>query len=209
VAFFILQEGAEIVDKRYTNPFNALGRAVTESGTGDYTNLAPWTSNGENDPPCRKAVFANISLPNRSRDVHERAQREVYNHFAAALNDTPAFNNSLFLFEGYSPQGVKPVPDSSTAFPFRQNNLLVAPVIIYPPAGNDLDGKAARLGEGLRQTLHKASGKKELHAYVNYAFGNEGVENWYGFEKWRQDRLLALKEKYDPKRKFSFYAPIE
>lgn len=29
----------------------------------------------------------------------------------------------------------------------------------------------------------------------------------YGHEQWRQDKLKALKTKYDPKGKFSFYAP--
>jgi hypothetical protein len=208
IMFFILQEGAAVVDKRYTDPFTALGPSVTENGTGDYTNLAAWTSNGEKDPPCQKAGFTNIRFPIDLQTYDVSAQRKVYDNFAAALKETPALNNSLFLFEGYSLQGVKAISDQSTAIPFRQNNLLVAPLIIYTPAGKDLDKKAERLGESLRQTLHKASGKKELHTYVNYAFGNEEVENWYGFERWRQDRLLALKNKYDPHRKFSFYAPI-
>lgn len=43
---------------------------------------------------------------------------------------------------------------------------------------------------------------------MNYAFGDESTQNWYGYEQWRQDRLSALKRKYDPNSKFSFYAPI-
>jgi hypothetical protein len=39
-------------------------------------------------------------------------------------------------------------------------------------------------------------------------FGNEGPESWYGYESWRQEKLKALKQKYDSKGKFSFYAPI-
>ncbi|KAI1585122.1 hypothetical protein PtrCC142_012205, partial [Pyrenophora tritici-repentis] len=31
---------------------------------------------------------------------------------------------------------------------------------------------------------------------------------WYGHESWRQKKLQALKQKYDPTGKFSFYAPI-
>jgi hypothetical protein len=34
------------------------------------------------------------------------------------------------------------------------------------------------------------------------------VKNWYGSEQWRQVKLRELKDKYDPNRKFSFYAPI-
>lgn len=182
---------------------------MTESGTGDYTKLPALTGNGENDIVCQKAGFSNIRFPIDLQTYNVKAQRKVYNQFTAALKETPALNNSLFLFEGYSLQGVKSVNDKSTAFPFRQNNLLVAPVIIYAPAGKTLDQKAEALGEGLRQTLHIGSGKKDLHAYVNYAYGKEGVKSWYGFENWRQEKLLALKNKYDPKRRFSFYAPID
>ncbi len=40
------------------------------------------------------------------------------------------------------------------------------------------------------------------------AYGDEGTKSWFGYENWRQDRLKALKKKYDPKGRFSFYAPI-
>lgn len=56
--------------------------------------------------------------------------------------------------------------------------------------------------------IHEGTGRSEMHTYVNYAYGDEAKENWYGHEKWRQERLLTLKNKYGPKRKFSFYAPI-
>lgn len=56
--------------------------------------------------------------------------------------------------------------------------------------------------------LFQGSGETQLHAYVNYAFGEEEPRNWYGYEQWRLDKLKALKDKYDPRRKFSFYAPV-
>lgn len=34
------------------------------------------------------------------------------------------------------------------------------------------------------------------------------MEDWYGHEEWRIDRLRALKSQYDPGSRFSFYAPI-
>lgn len=40
------------------------------------------------------------------------------------------------------------------------------------------------------------------------AYGDEGTKSWFGYDSWRQDRLKALKKKYDPKGMFSFYAPI-
>ena len=71
-----------------------------------------------------------------------------------------------------------------------------------------MDEKAAKLGNDLRQILYEGSGRSELHTYVNYAYGDESLQNMYGYEEWRQERLLSLKNKYDPDRKFSFYSPI-
>lgn len=53
------------------------------------------------------------------------AQRAVYNAFRDLTTTYPAFNGSLFLFEGYAVEGVKAVPDENTAFTHRQDNLLM------------------------------------------------------------------------------------
>ncbi|KAL7625748.1 hypothetical protein AAE478_004971 [Parahypoxylon ruwenzoriense] len=208
IMFFILQEGVKAVDKAYTAPFHKLGPIVTDAAGGIYPDLPAWTGNGNESPPCQKAGLVNIRFPIDVDVYNIQAQRKVYDLFASATQETPALNNSLFLFEGYSLQGVQAIPSESTAFPFRGDNLLLAPLIVYPPGGPKLDKKAAKLGEDLRQILHEGSGRSELHTYVNYAFGAETKQNWYGYEQWRQERLVALKKKYDPHGKFNFYAPI-
>ena len=113
------------------------------------------------------------------------------------------------MFEGYSTQGVKAVEAKSTAFAFREDNLLNAPLISYSPISDKtLVKKAADLGNQLRQILLDGSGRKELHAYINYAYGNESPAQWYGSEAWRQEKLRKLKSQYDPDGRFNFYGPI-
>lgn len=63
-------------------------------------------------------------------------------------------------------------------------------------------------GTSFRQALHEADGGAEMHTYVNYAHGDETLEELYGYEDWRLIWLKALKDKYDPLGKFDFYAPI-
>lgn len=84
---------------------------------------------------------------------------------------------------------------------------MVSTLLVYAPDTFALDKVAASLGGSLRQVLYGAGGQKEKFTYVNYAFGNEAVENWYGYEQWRLDRLRALKQKYDPLGRFSFTLP--
>ncbi|PYI35729.1 FAD-binding domain-containing protein [Aspergillus indologenus CBS 114.80] len=49
-------------------------------------------------------------------------------------------------------------------------------------------------------------GRGQLVLYNNYAHGDEGPEVWYG--KRNLVRLAALKRKWDPFEKFSFYHPV-
>ncbi|KAI0154909.1 FAD binding domain protein [Xylariaceae sp. FL1272] len=208
IMFFILQEGATTVDPVYTKPFINLGPIVTDASGGSYTDLPAWTGNSNDALPCQKAGLTNNRFPIDLQTYNVAAQRKVYDLFASATQETPALNGSLFLFEGYSLDGVKAIPSEKTAFPNRAGNLLVAPLITYKPGGPSLDKTATDLGESLREILYEASGQKQKYTYVNYAFGDESEENWYGFEQWRQDRLKELKKTYDPHARFSFYAPI-
>lgn len=208
IMFYILQEGVKEVDPKYTQPFIDLGPIDTKAETGDYTKLPAWTGNANDSPPCQKTGLVNTRFPIDIETYDIPSQRKVYDLFSKSTHETPEFINSLFLFEGYSTQGVKAVAKDTTAFPFRDDNLLIAPLIIYAPGAPELDQKARDLGEGLRNILHEGSSRKEMHTYVNYAFGKEDKKSWYGFEDWRQTKLTALKKKYDPKKKFSFYAPI-
>ncbi len=38
-------------------------------------------------------------------------------------------------------------------------------------------------------------GNKELHAYVNYAHGDENLQEVYGHQSWRLQRLRAMKRR--------------
>ena len=206
--FFILQEDADAVDEQFTAPFTALGPAVYMGGGGDYRDISRWTGNGNEQLFCQKTGFAALRFPLELQVYNVPAQRQVYDTYNAAMKETPALNNSIALFEGYSMQGVKAVPAPSTAFPFRDSNLLVAPVIFFQQSSPELTKKAEALGTQLRDILFKASGQPTIRAYVNYAFGTEGPVQWYGSESWRQEKLKTLKKKYDPEGKFNYYAPI-
>lgn len=208
IAFYILQEGVTAVDPFYTTPFLDLDPIATDAAGGKYTDLARWTSNSNESPPCQKVGLVNTRFPIDLAIYNTEAMRKAYDLFASVTQQTPALNGSLFLYEGYSLQGVQAIPSESTAYPYRDDTLLLAPLIIYPPGGPELEKTAAKLGEDMRQILYEGSGRSELHTYVNYAFGDESKQSMYGYEQWRQDRLLSLKNKYDPERKFSFYAPI-
>ncbi|PWY89912.1 FAD-binding domain-containing protein [Aspergillus heteromorphus CBS 117.55] len=208
IVFYIIQEGVTTVDSIYTEPFHAIGPLSATPESGTYKDLAAWTEVADTSPPCEKAGMANPRYPIYLETYDILAQQKAWDVYANATRGSSAFNNSIFMFEGYSVGGVHKIDSRSSAFAFRSENLLAAPLINYYPAGEDLEQRATNLGQELRNILFHGSGREDLRAYVNYAHGDETPQQLYGSEKWRQQRLRTLKEKYDPNGKFSFYAPI-
>ncbi|KKY33735.1 putative fad-dependent oxygenase [Diaporthe ampelina] len=206
--FYILQEGVTTVSSEYIAPFDGLGPTTTNAASGSYTELPTWTAMSLDDIVCQDAGTAGLRFPVDLLVYNVTALQNAYDLFAAATQETPALNGSIFLFEGYSLQGVQSVPQESTAVSYRGDRLLVAPVLVFEPDGGPLDAKAISVGQEIRDAIREGTGKDEFHAYVNYAFGTETNQEIYGYEQWRQDKLLALKDKYDPQRRCSFYAPI-
>lgn len=195
-----------------------------QAGEVPYPLLPKLTGNGNGDPPCQRGRVGML-FPVYLKSYDVPALRLVYDAFSEIMQRVPAFNNSLFLLEGYSVQGVQAVPAATTAVPHRSQNLLLyvliplliyqtiaygansSPAILYQP-NSSLDTQAEEFGRLARSLLKAGSGSPELHSYVNYAHGDESLEEVYGYEPWRLQKLRWLKKKYDPNNKFGFYEPI-
>ena len=206
---YIIQEGVDAVDAKYTKPFHDLAPLVIVPKSGTYLDLANWTGIALASPPCQDFGFNNPRFPIYTKSYNTTAQKKAYDLFAASVSGTDnPYYNSLFMFEDYATGGVRARDTSASAFGFRQDLILSAPLLIYAPGDQARDTAVKTLGNQLREIIREGTGSSEVHAYVNYAYGDEGPMSWYGYETWRQNRLKALKTKYDPKGMFSFYGPV-
>ncbi len=205
---YIIQEGVNAVDTKYTKPFHDLNPLVIKPQSGTYKDLAAWTGIALASPPCQDYGFNNPRFPIYTKSYNPTAQQNAYNLFASSVGGSSPYNNSIFMFENYATGGVRAFPDNASAFAYREDLILGAPLIIYAPSTPAVDAAVESLGDQLRNIILQGTGSSDIHSYVNYAYGNEGPQSWYGSDSWRQDRLKSLKTKYDPKGKFSFYAPI-
>ena len=218
VVFYIIQAGVDEVDSQWTTPFDAVNPIMTSPDTGTYLDLAAWTGIDFASTPCNKTGNANNRFPVYLPAYNGTAMEQAYALFKYATapsvdadtnttTDGP-FPNSLFMAEGYSMQGVKAIDSASAAFAFRDDNLLIAPLLIYPLDSEGAnEALAYKLGTGIRDALRSGSPGSN-GSYVNYSYGDETTDNWYGSDAWRQDRLRSLKSQYDPQGRFSFYGPI-
>ncbi|OAA48855.1 FAD binding domain protein [Beauveria brongniartii RCEF 3172] len=128
----------------------ALGPVSVEDRPGTYRDLAAWTMISAADAPCQKLGAANLRFGLYLDAYDVSALQRVYDQFAAALRETPAFAQSMFLFENYPVQGLRARAAEDSAFAFRGDSILVAPLINFPPGDEDAARKAVVLGEALR-----------------------------------------------------------
>ncbi|CAP65902.1 uncharacterized protein PODANS_5_11050 [Podospora anserina S mat+] len=133
----------------------------------------------------------------------------LWSEFGDFIKANPAANSSTFLVETFAQQGIKKLPDDYSAFPHRDG---VEHLVEFEIAFDDTSVSKAADAFAKRWRDHfaqpKVSGYKETHIYQNYAHGDEPLSQLYGREKWRQQRLTAVKNKFDPRGVFSSYHPI-
>ncbi|KAK8111392.1 uncharacterized protein PG998_007849 [Apiospora kogelbergensis] len=210
---WIIYEGTPEQAAPYTSKMEALGPVATAFNTTAYPGLAVLTGNDRGAKLCAENGDHILRFPIDLRGFNVTAHRAAYAIFDEVSRTYPALGGAIMLNEGYSVRAVQEVPAGTTAFPDRFNNLLLSPSFRITPTDHDDGGTelhriATEAGLRMRQTLFEGGGSPDLHTYVNYGLGLETLENYYGHEEWRLERLRALKAKYDPDRKFSFYAPI-
>ena len=78
---------------------------------------------------------------------------------------------------------------------------------IHPVTSPEVAALARSYVRHIRDTLFQGSRLRTMPVYVNYAAGDETVEQIYG-DGWRIEKLRRLKKKYDPHGRFDFYNPI-
>ena len=206
VSLQILYQGTRQEAQPYIDMYLALGPANTTIIDTDYTQISSLTGNGNDGIACAHGLYYALRFPTGFVTYNLTTNRNLFNKFADITSQESGFNESFYLFEDYSTEGVQAVDPVSTAFPDRFNHHLTSPVIIYFDSA--LDDQAVAAGKELREiALEGKSGP--LNAYVNYAHGDETEEDWYGHESWRIQRLTRLKNKYDPNNRLGYYAPIK
>jgi hypothetical protein len=148
-----------------------------------------------------------VSLPH----WNSTAVRKTFSVFSELTTDQ-RFASSIFLLENYGMKGVHAIEERSTSIPIeeRRNSILTSPVLVWTGDDEEAKQKAYKFGGQMKNALNEGqftSGGKP-HSYVNYASGEESLEEVYGYEPWRLNKLMRLKRAWDPHAQFGFYMPI-
>jgi hypothetical protein len=208
ISYMFGYEGTEEEASEWASHFTKLEPLNIQVSTVDYVELYTITQNGLDSPSCRanqNLVGNGISLPS----WNTTALREVFDIYTE-LTDDPRYASAAMLMENYGMKGVESVDASTTALPLeeRQYPILTSPVIWWNGTDPQDTADAIEYGERIRKALFDGNGGVKKHTYVNYASGTESIEQVYGYEEWRVNKLKSLKKELDPKNRFGFFNPI-
>ncbi|KAL8646740.1 MAG: hypothetical protein Q9226_006734 [Calogaya cf. arnoldii] len=192
------------------------------------------------DPTCAAGISTKTRFPVGLKTYNISTNRKIYNLFKEMITTTPALATSFVQFEAFPMQAVKAVDPASTAYPHREDDILVSvphplstPLLdeliqslfyLQLPASNSCSlsrafstqyilsaetvAAANKYGLLARQLFVEGAHPLRFNAYSNYANGDETLEQLYGYEPWRLEKLKRLKRKWDPEGKFRFFNPI-
>jgi hypothetical protein len=201
VVMHVFMQGAAIPPE-YTDPLYALSPISVDQSVADLAGLFDVLGANWDGPACKKGLSRAI-LPISADTYPLPALRKVMN---IMTDMPPEMRSSSVMLEGYPTNRIGEIPGDNTAYPDRDGQLLLAPLLTWEKNAS-FDAIAWDISGKIRDALVEGTGKKQ-EAYVNYARGDESPEKLYGYEPWRLEKLRRLKKEYDPHGRFNFYAPF-
>ncbi|KAI5867521.1 hypothetical protein GGS23DRAFT_612659 [Durotheca rogersii] len=168
-------------------------RVTTEAGFG---------GDAETCIPDRVVSIYSANL----RRFSASAAIQAFGKMGSFYAQYPDARGSSVLLESFPNEAAVAVPDDATAYPWRDTATYLLIQILLDEAGSSSDEPGNALGRELRQDFAAVSGYSGLSVYVNYAHGDETLEQIYGANK--LPRLAKLKAQYDPKNVFAFNNPL-
>ncbi|KAJ4304906.1 hypothetical protein N0V90_000434 [Kalmusia sp. IMI 367209] len=182
-------------------PILAFGLEATSVEMRKWNKLVDRIFGIGMDSICKAGIPRNLyswNMKNYSASTYETSFGKMDEFFA----DYPGGRNSVLQFEFFPNQAMAAISSNETAFPWRDTTGYINFNILFDEGDNVTDVASTALGLELRDDLVATSGFPELTVFVNYAHGDEKLEQIYGKEK--LPRLAALKKTWDPQQVFSW-----
>lgn len=200
--------GTAEIAEGYLAPFNAIEAVYDESGDVSYPQIFKAQGTALDDFICQDG---NIRITSTAglQVYNVTASRLIFEGFKQRAVSNPALAAGAdILHEGYSTEAVEAQNPADSAYPFRADHHLVLFDTIIPPGNASLEQAAWEWAKEVKDQWNAGQPGRPVDAYVNYANGFEPVEQMYGQEPWRLERLRSLKALYDPNNRFRYYNPI-
>lgn len=208
ISWTFAYRGTAEVAEQYLAPFNAIEAVYDEFGDVPYPEVSVAQANDEDSFVCQQNQVR-ITATAGLQVYNLTAERQIFDGFKQRVASNPELATGAgILHEGYSTEAVTDKNPHDSAYPFRADHHLLLFLTIIPPGNSSIEHAAWKWAKEVRAQWNDGQPGRPMNAYVNYANGCEPVEQWYGHEAWRLERLRGLKAKYDPYNRFRYYNPI-
>lgn len=208
ISWTFAYRGTAEIAEGYLAPFNAIEAVYDESGDVPYPRIAKAQRTSEDDSICEKGRI-HITATAGLQVYNVTATRLIFEGFKQRIVSNPALAaGGSILHEGYSTEAVNAQNPASSAYPFRADYHLMLFDTIVLPGNASLEQAAWEWAKEVQDQWNAGQPGRAANSYVNYANGFEPVEQMYGHEPWRLERLRGLKATYDPNNRFRYYNPI-
>ncbi|KAL9623135.1 MAG: hypothetical protein Q9204_007978, partial [Flavoplaca sp. TL-2023a] len=196
--------GTQVAAQPVIDQFVAIGPTRWENKTVPWSALSAAQNFGASgETGCFKGVWTNHYTVGSNR-TDAVTYAKVYNDFTAFARSRPWFNGFLAI-QRFNTEVTLALPKSEQGvYPGRDISTFIIIDNYYDGAVHDEE--VYQFSLLLRDQLVATSGFGKLKTYINYAFGDEGPEVWYGKEN--LPRLVRLKKRWDPLNKFGAGNPI-
>ncbi|KAL8668916.1 MAG: hypothetical protein Q9168_006469 [Polycauliona sp. 1 TL-2023] len=192
----------------YVQPILDLGPIAISNATFPYKEVSHRSFQASvGDPTCQAGLSTKTRFPVGLKTYNISTNRQIYDLFEDMIIKHPALSTSFVQFEAFPMQAVKAVDRASTAYAHRDDDILVAFSTQYLLSPENV-ATANNYGRKARQLFVEGAHPMRFHAYSNYANGDETMEQLYGYEPWRLEKLRRLKREWDPNGRFRFFNPI-
>ncbi|KAL8652658.1 MAG: hypothetical protein Q9210_002552 [Variospora velana] len=207
VALNLVYSGPEEQGKRYTEKFSPFSISLNES-------IIPWID--LNSQSAGGAVLAKC-IPGQSHNQYDSITKtvdkatflELFDSYGSFVAEHPALVNSTVILEIFAQQAINAYPQNFSAFPHRGSvdTLVVIEMAYIDQSVTEVADSWAR-GWRDRLSSTEVSGYDRMIIYQNYGHGDEPITALYGYERWRHERLTALKREFDPRGQFNGYHAV-
>lgn len=189
--------------------FNDIEAVYDISGDIPYPQVAAIQGTDEGSNVCKGNV-SRVTGTAGLRKWNVTSERLIFDGFARRTETHPELTaGCAILHQGYGEKGVQAQDSDESAYAWRDRPFLTLFQLVLPDteASTRADGQEWADEVGYRWNAGDTGIQPSI--YVNYAAGGEPLEQIYGYEEWRLERLCQLKGKYDPCNRFRFFNPIK
>ncbi|PYI13104.1 FAD-binding domain-containing protein [Aspergillus japonicus CBS 114.51] len=201
--FYLARAGAN------TTTAEARAAFATILALGPLSDTTAWTPYDQVNAGSASFCAAGgrkVSLGSAQQTLDPAAWRAIWTSFTrwVEMHGGEQVGNSTVLMEAYSLDRARAVAADSSAYAWRASSRFNTVAIAWyqDPA---LDAAARQWAGDVRAAWRATSGLSGNATYINFAFGDESLEDIYGDNV---ERLRSLKRVYDPKNRFNQFFPL-